>query len=332
MNRFVLITVSVCMLFATLFYAGCKKDEEESTISPYIEGLSIANFPVIDGSTSTLPLITVIACELMGLDCQWKENVEHSRRTWSMEPQTGRSLRRKFDNVVKSSQTHNSFINVIDGQADIALTARTMSPNEKQYAQDKGVELIETPVALDAFIFLINPQNPTNSLTIGDIQDIYIGETTDWEDLGWTPQSNYSTIHPLIRNPNSGSQELMDLLVMKDLLYYTQLPIYEEALVFTMQGMLDAIASNSFAIGYTVYYYNEYIIRPGNALKTIGINGVHPNRQTITNRSYPLTAEVYAVIRSDTDVSSMTYKVYEWLQTERGREAISNSGYIPYEN
>ena len=102
----------------------------------------------------------------------------------------------------------------------------------------------------------------------------------------------------------------MDLLVMKDLEYSPELSEYEENLIFTMAGMLDAIASYSNAIGYTVYFYNEQIIRPGDKLKTIGVNGVQPNKQTISNRSYPYTTEVYAVIRSDTDRSSMTYKVY----------------------
>ncbi len=80
----------------------------------------------------------------------------------------------------------------------------------------------------------------------------------------------------------------------------------------------------------TVYYYNEFIIRPdNNFLKTIAIEGVKPTEQTITNRLYPYTTEVYAVMRSDTDKSSITYKVYELLQTETGMKTIINSGYIP---
>ena len=330
--------IAALALSATFICTGCnKEEEEESTISPYIEGLSIVNYPIIDGSTSTLPLNAVIACELMGLDFQWHENnIGHGASAWSIEPQIGKKLRRKFDNVVKSSQTHNSFINLIDQKADIVLSARTMSPDEKKYTEDKGVNLIETPIALDAFIFIVNPDNPIKELATEDIQNIYTGTVTDWEEFGWLPSTYpdwlptwYPTgISPYIRNPNSGSQELMDFLVMKELDYYKQLPIYEERLVFTMQGLLDAIAGNLFAIGYTVYYYNEHIIRPGNALKTIGIDGVQPNSQTIRNRSYPYTTEVYAVIRSDLDKSSMAYQIYEWLQTDTGRQAISKSGYI----
>jgi len=327
MNRFALITV--LLLIAVFICTSC--DEEEiSTKSPYIEGLTIDNYPIIDGSTSTLPLNTVIACELMGLNYKWKETIDYETRTitWSIEPQITGSLRKKFDKVVKSSQTHNSYINLVDGEADIVLTARTMSPDEKKHAEDRGVNLIETPIAIDAFIFIVNPQNPINNLTTKNIQDIYTGKVTSWEEFGWFSNWSPTGISPYIRNPNSGSQELMDLLMMKGLEYYTQLPIYEERLVLTMTGLIDTIVRDYFAIGYTVYYYNEHIIRPGDMLKTIAIDGVYPNEQTISDRSYPYAAEVYAVIRSDTKKSSMTYKVYEWLQTEAGRRAIGKSGYL----
>ena len=322
----------ITALTLSLFFLCTSCDKEEFTESPYIEGLSIDNYPIIDGSTSTLPLNTVITCELLGLNYEWKDDTKGQSRTWSMEPKIKGSLKRKFDRVVKSSQTHNSYIDLIDREADIILTARTMSPDEKAYAESQGVTLIETPIAIDAFIFIVNPRNTIGALTTEEIQGIYTGKITDWRELG-LPSFNPSyegplSIVPYIRNPNSGSQELMDLLVMKDLEYYTQLPIYEETLVSSMLGLLDNIGSHEFAIGYTVYFFNEQIVRGGNWLKTIGIDGIHPNKLTISNRSYPYTADVYAVIRSDTDNSSMTYKIYEWLQTETGKQAIRKSGYI----
>ena len=324
MNKF---TLTIVLLLTAIFICtSCEK--EEITISPYIDGLTIDTYPIIDGSTSTLPLNTVIACELLGLNYQWREQKNDRSSAWSIEPQISSSLRKKFDKVVKSSQTHNSYINLIDKKADIVLTARTMSPDEKKYAEGRGVDLIEIPIAIDAFIFIIHPHNPINELTTEDIQNIYTGKVIDWEELGWFTEWQPKEIWPYIRNSNSGSQELMDLLVMKGLEYYKQLPIYEEQLVFTMAGLIDAIARNPFAIGYTVYYYNEYIIRPGEQLKTIGVDGVYPNKQTIGDLSYPYAAEVYAVIRSDTDKSSMTYKIFEWLQTAVGKQKISKSGYI----
>ncbi len=323
-------TITALLFLVISVFVSCEKI---NTDSPYIEGLSIENYPIIDGSTSTLPLNRVIACDLMGLKYQWQENKSSSSgSTWSIEPKIKGSVKRNFDELVISSQTHNSFINLIDNKVNITLSARSMSPDEKEYATLKGVSLIETPIALDAFIFIVNPRNPIENLTTENIQDIYTGTKTNWKDFGvmMSPDNpEYSVIHPFIRDPNSGSQELMDLLIMKDL-KYINLPIYKENLIFTMAGLIDAIAGNNLAIGYTVYYYNEFIIRPdNNFLKTIAIDGVKPNEATITNRSYPYTTEVYAVIRSETDKASMTYKVYEWLQTETGKQTISNSGYIP---
>ncbi|MDY0199633.1 MAG: substrate-binding domain-containing protein [Tenuifilaceae bacterium] len=323
-------TVMTLLFFVLAVFISCEK---VNTDSPYIDGLSIENYPTIDGSTSTLPLNRVIACELLGLNYQWQENKgSSSGSTWSIEPKIKGRIKQKFDKLILSSQTHNSFINLIDNKVDMAFAARSMSPDEKEYATSKGVNIIETSIALDAFIFIVNPTNPVEDLTTENIQDIYTGKKTNWTDFGieiFPNNPEYSDIHPFVRNPNSGSQELMDLLIMKDL-EYIDLPIYKENLIFTMAGMLDAIGRNPLAIGYTVYYYNNFIIRPHtDYLKTIAIDGVKPTEQTISNQLYPYTIEVYAVIRSDTDKTSMTYKIYEWLQTTVGKQSISNSGYIP---
>ncbi len=325
-----ILSVTALLLCLVPLFNGCQKLR---TDSPYIEGLSIDNYPVVDGSTSTLPLNRVIACELMGLTYKWQENKSTSSASeWSIEPGIRGGLRKQFDRLVLSSKTHNSLINVIDGKADITLSARSLSPDEKEYALAKGVSLIETPIALDALVFIVYPLNPVTNLTTENIRDIYSGKVKNWSELGIEIEPGhpeYSKIRPFIRNANSGSQELMDMLIMKDL-KYADFPEYKENLVFTMAGLIDAIAGNPFAIGYTVYYYNKFIIRPDKSyLKTIAIDGVAPAEKSIAARQYPHTTEVYAVIRSDTDRNSMAYKVYEWLQGDTGKEIISKSGYIP---
>jgi phosphate transport system substrate-binding protein len=64
-------------------------------------------------------------------------------------------------------------------------------------------------------------------------------------------------------------------------------------------------------------------------IQTLAINGIEPSRQTIVDRTYPYVTEVYAVIRSDLSQNSLAYKLYEWLQSKDGKEAIKESGYIP---
>jgi phosphate transport system substrate-binding protein len=98
-----------------------------------------------------------------------------------------------------------------------------------------------------------------------------------------------------------------------------------------MYPLLTEVSYTEGGLGYTVFYYLTQIVRNGvfDDLTMIPMNGVAPDSKTIGNRSYPFTAEVYAIIRSDLDKSSMTYKIYELMQTEAGKRIIQESGYVP---
>lgn len=51
---------------------SCNKDEKPR--GPMIEGLTLENFPVMDGSTSTKPLIDLAAAKLLGYKSEWVES------------------------------------------------------------------------------------------------------------------------------------------------------------------------------------------------------------------------------------------------------------------
>ena len=314
----------ILYILVVLIFNSCPSFFEDD-INPnlrIIDGFTLDNYPRVDGSTSTEPLNTLIACKLLGIRYQWVKTPYGG--PWRIEPIfRSNNNSSNFSQLIRSSQTHNSFINLINGQADIILSARKMSDDEKALANTAGVGLIETPIALDAFIFIVHSNNPITNLTIGQIQNIYMGKINNWNEIG----GNDRQINPYVRNPNSGSQELMESLIMKDI-RFMDFPVSPEV-IFTMGGVFDIISSDIDGICYTVYYYKEHILRDTTA-KSIAINGIHPTNESIRNRLYPLVAEVYVVIRSDLEPSSMAYKLYEFLQTELGKEVIRESGYIPF--
>lgn len=332
MHKYVLVIV--CALSLAFLFPNCgfieNGEEGGNKESPFIKGLTLNNYPKSDGSTSAAPLNAIIACKVLDIDYEW---VWDEGRVREVKPTLNRNNSKKFLQRIKASQTHQSFINLIDKKADIILSARKMSSDEKAYADNAGITLTETPIALDAFIFIINEANQVESLTISQIQDIYTGKITDWRDIGendWEVSDDLSIfeIKPYVRNANSGSQELMETLVMKDL-EIMDLPENDWEMISSMAGALDAVSHFHNSICYSVYYYKEHIVRD-NTTKTIAVEEIYPNRETIADKSYPYTAEVYAVIRSDLDTSSMAYKLYEWLQTEAGKQAITESGYVSY--
>jgi phosphate transport system substrate-binding protein len=320
MNRFVFLVLF--FLFVVIFCSGCGKEDNEFFIgSPYISGLTTDNYPSVDGSTSAYPLNIIIAGKLFDIGYKWEYTGWGIREVQPI----GNGSNNKMWSRIKASQTHNSFINLIDKKADIILSARTMSSDEIEYAESKGISLIETEIALDAFIFIVSPYSQIESLTANQILDIYTGKITDWNEVGTFD----GIIKPYIRNANSGSQELFEYLVIKDL-DIIEFPISNNEVLFNMTGALDAVAYDYNAICFTLYYYLEYIAR-GNkdTVKTIAVDGKFPNRETIRDKIYPYVAPVYVVIRSDLDTSSMSFRIYEWLQTEHGQQVINESGYVP---
>ncbi len=58
-------------------------------------------------------------------------------------------------------------------------------------------------------------------------------------------------------------------------------------------------------------------------------DGIAPGPATMRDRTYPLTTEVYAIIRSDLDPDSMAYRLYEWLQSDSSNAVLEECGFLP---
>jgi phosphate transport system substrate-binding protein len=312
------ITVSV--LFATLLCMSCDKDEISEL--PYIQGLTMDNYPRIDGSTSTEPLNYIIAAKLLGLEYEWAMNTVSFKNPFELPDY--------FRNKFQCSQTHNAIINLIDNQTDLIIVARKMSADEKQYANNAGVSLIETPIAIDALDFILNSQNSVNSLSVEQIQNIYLGNITNWNEVGGANEE----IIPFIRNANSGSQEMMNEIVMNNVGMPDWTVSYSDELtLFSMDIVYSELLAHVNGICFTPHYYKEYMVPDNtglNYVKTLAVNGIMPNKNSIKNKTYPVVANVYVSIRSDLDSNSMAYSLYELLQSKSGKEVIAESGYVPY--
>ena len=336
MKKVVLIIIHA--LICGILFTNCGDDKEE--IDKYvfqgISGINVVNYPCVDGSTSTDPLNYIIAGKLLDLEYEWLSEVSGYRvmfKNWDELPYS-------FTSKIRCSQTHGAITNLINyfdiidynpNVSEIIIVARKMSADEKSYAQEKDVSLIETPIALDALDFIVNSTNKVNSLTVKQIQDIYLGNITNWKEVGGADER----IIPFIRNANSGSQEMMNEIVMNDVnMPDWDVSYADELTIFSMFRVYEELRQNSNAICFTPHYYKEYMIRDtwgtDDFLKTIAVNGITANKNSIKNKNYPFVAPVYVSIRSDLDRNSMAYKLYEWLQSRSGKDVIEESGYVPY--
>ena len=221
--------------------------------------------------------------------------------------------------------THGAYENVINGLSDLGLVARRPSADELELAKTKGVELDVQPFALDAFVFITNYKNPVTNLSAEQIRGIYSGRLTNWKEAGGPDHK----INAYQRNRNSGSQELMESLVMKDLPFSK--PKHGRARTLIHHGMggpYIALSHDRHGLAYSVYYYEHFMSGSPNT-KLIAVDGVLPSYDTIRARQYPYVTEVYVVTRKGLQADSGQARFRAWLLSAEGQAVVRESGYVP---
>lgn len=257
------------------------------------------NLPLIDGSTSTKPLEAGLRAAIFGI-----------------------SLKEAEKQVVHTS-TYESFYKLIENKCDIIFST-PLSKQQYENAESYNYKLELVPIVREGFVFLVNADNPVESLTTEQIKDIYSGKITIWSEIGGRDE-------PIIayqRNETSGSQNYM-------IEFMGDIPLADaptELVPSMMNTLIDAVAVNDGSggsIGYSVFAYADGMYNAGGRVKLIAVDGVSASYETIADGSYPCTGYNYAIFNSDTAEESNIRKLVKWLLTKDGQTAMSEAGYVP---
>ncbi|EHI58750.1 MAG: PstS family phosphate ABC transporter substrate-binding protein [Hungatella hathewayi] len=257
-------------------------------------------YPAVDGSTATLPLSKALYQLVTGATAQEAEAaIEHT----------------------KTTNAYNALI--YSYGADLVL-AYEPAPSVYETMKEAGVNLTIKPIGKDALVFLANEGNPVRSLTGQQIQDIYSGHIHNWSEVGGAGKN----IQAFQRPENSGSQTLMEKLVMKGTAMDSNVP--HSMSVSEMGELIEKVASynnQENALGYSVYFYarNMYEV-PG--LRFMAVDGVMPDNDTIKDGSYPYVNDFYAAIREDEPEDSAAHILFDWLTTDDGQALVESLGYV----
>ena len=260
--------------------------------------VSVDDYPIVDGSTATLPLSYALMQAATGAT-----------------PEVAQA-------AISHSKTTESFYALVDNRADLLLVYEP-SQDAYDYASQSGVKLLVKPIGRDALVFLVNPANPVQSLTWDQLIDVYTGKAANWKDVGGEdlPIVAYQRIE------NSGSQVMMEKQVMQGTL---MMDAPKELRTDEMAELIDEVASFKdapSAIGYSVYYYVHNMYSNAN-IRLLQVDGVAPDNGAIASGNYPFTQDFYAVIRADAPADSIQRKLYDWLTTTEGQALITGAGYV----
>ena len=321
---FSLVVLSIVLGSCTQDDDTRTQDDDTSTLG--FEDVTWEEWPNTDCSTSTSPLRDILAYKLLGIPYYWYINPINggTYKIYAyLNPKELSGYHLDFRSKNQCNGTHGAYMNLLKGETDLIIASRDISRNEKDSAAALGVELITTPLATDALVFIVNPKNPVNNLTTEQLQKIYTGEITNWKEVGGVDHA----ITPFIRDADSGSQEKMETMVMKGL------TMLDESSAWVMKGSsmfspYSCIAHDEYAIGYSPYFYCTSMVRDLIEVKLISIDGIKPNKKTLKGNSYPFTSYIYAAVRKSEPHESMAYRLFQFLFTKEGAKIVNESGYI----
>lgn len=292
-----LVIIMILVIIACIVTYMCFTNDIE-IIEPQKEEIlfSKEKYPKVDGSTATLPLAEAFKANFTGTDIN-EVDVEHSK-------------------------THNAYVNLINGNADLILVTYP-SEDEQKLAKDNNVELEIVPIVKEAFVFFVNKENPVENLTLSQIQNIYSGKTKNWKDVG----GDDSKIVAYQRPENSGSQSGMLELVMKNV---KMMRPTTETVSQSMADIIDVISdydNGKNAIGYSYYYYATTMYT-NDTMKLLSVNGIKPTYENIQTGLYDIQTAYYAVIRKDESENSNARKLLNAMKSSRGQNVAKEAGYV----
>lgn len=260
------------------------------------------DLPKIDGATALYPLYSAFA------------KATYPDRPYEVDDMDEET------NFVVCTNTVGAYERLIRGEADVIFVAGP-SEEQQQLAKDVGVELILTPIGREAFVFFVNAKNPIDNLPTEDIQKIYSGEVNNWKYFGL----KNSKIRAFQRPDNSGSQTMLTKIMGSTPLMTPT----EEDVATGMDGIIrkvSAYKNYDNAIGYSFLFFATEMVK-NNKIKLISVNGIAPTRKNIENKSYPYSAEFYAVTAGTENENAQ--KLIDWILSEQGQSLIQETGYTP---
>lgn len=255
------------------------------------------DLPVLDGAAALVPVYASVI-----ENCYPVGTVTYEGGVFSDENLYGENF--APDSVMQYQNTLRGFDALTDGSVDLFFTAHP-SKEQLQSAEEKEAALEIVPIGREAFVFIVNRDNPVDGLTSAEIRAIYRGEITNWKEVGGASRR----INPLTRVKGSGSQTMMEKFMDGD-------------------GIAARHPLSIFggSIGYTFRYYLSGIVAD-DRVKMLAVDGIAPDAENIRNGSYPLSTSFYAVYRRDNPNENVG-RLVEWLLSDEGQAMIEACGYV----
>ncbi|MBE9098306.1 PstS family phosphate ABC transporter substrate-binding protein [Vacuolonema iberomarrocanum] len=237
---------------------------------------------------------------------------------------------------------------LIKGKTSFAHSSRPIRDEELVAAAQRGIQLEQIPVALDAIAVVVHPDLPIDGLTIQQLIQIYIGRITNWQELGGPD----ITIKPFTAPLDSGAPTILreDFFAEQDDFADNVQPIA------TPTEAIQQINSAAPADRGAIYLASARNLIGQCSVKPLKIareserliapyagewippeecpekrNQLH--EAALQSGQYPLTRRLFVIAKEGNTADQLSGQIYaELLLTREGQSLIQEAGFVPLVN
>jgi len=198
---------------------------------------------------------------------------------------------------------------------DFGALSRELKDEEKAFAKHEWV------IAKDGIAIVVNKDVDVDDLTKDQIKGIFIGEITNWSEVGGTN----AKIEVVVREEGSGTRDAFNELtgvLGKDADGNNVDNTIETALIQGSTGaIVQTVGSTEHSIGYiSLGSLNDSVV----ALK---VGGVAPSSATVLDGSYVVSRPF--ILITGRDLSEQAQAFIDFIMSAEGQAIVEKSGFIP---
>lgn len=206
----------------------------------------------------------------------------------------------------------------INGVTNICAASRPMKESEKRSARSRGSIVNEIPVALDGLAICVNASNSVKSLTMDQLRRIYIGQITNWSQVG----GSNSPITVFSRDSNSGTYGFFQQNVLKNQNWGPNVRFLPST---SEEAREVGRTAGGIAYGGVAYFKN----RPGIKIIPVapkdGVAPIEPTEENVRGKKYPIWRYLYYYTNGKPGGDTKTF--IDYALSPQGQQVVELVGF-----
>lgn len=246
---------------------------------------------------------------------------------------------------ISGTGTSAGLLALCDGRAEMAMASRAVAPREEAACAANGLRLVGVPFALDAVVVATGPDGPADCLSSADLYALTGPESTDldrWnaaqalavEVGGGEPPLSPAPLQVVAPDPQAGTTGVYLDLVIAPFAGERgrSVALRDDARVVRSDRLVaDQLRRNPAWLGILGFTAAQ---QAGTRIQPVAVNGgggcVAATPDTVADRSYPLTRQLYLAVAVGPDgVSPAVAALIDEALAGRAAAPITEAGAVP---